>query len=124
MLPHHLTPSPTPPICALFSPHLPPPPIIPAVEGYLEQALLAAGMMLPSNFGDLFKIGWSRSSRTDKGVHSVATVVSVKLELPESLFQKGQDPQEEERAGLAAADAINAHLPPSIRVFGAVPVTK
>ncbi|CAI7852045.1 unnamed protein product, partial [Closterium sp. NIES-54] len=72
MLPHHLTPSPTPPICALFSPHLPPPPIIPAVEGYLEQALLAAGMMLPSNFGDLFKIGWSRSSRTDKGCNVVA----------------------------------------------------
>ncbi|CAI5502016.1 unnamed protein product [Closterium sp. Naga37s-1] len=141
-------------------PHSPPP--SPAVEGYLEQALLAAGMMLPSNFGDLFKIGWSRSSRTDKGVpsqvhsvatvvsvklerpesafqrrqgqqqeeerarlvHSVATVVSVKLELPESLFQKGQGQQDEERAGLAVADAINAHLPASIRVFGAVPVTK
>ena len=26
------------------------------------------------NYGDLFKIKWSRNSRTDKGVHSVCTV--------------------------------------------------
>ncbi len=35
---------------------------------------LQAGFIAPSNYGDLFKIKWTRSSRTDKGVHSLATV--------------------------------------------------
>jgi len=44
------------------------------VEDVLQAALDAAGCILPSNFGNLQKIGWSRSSRTDKGVHALANV--------------------------------------------------
>lgn len=44
------------------------------VEDVLQQAIHAAGCILPSNYGNLQKIGWSRSSRTDKGVHALANV--------------------------------------------------
>jgi len=47
---------------------------IATVEGVLEAALFRAGCVLESNMGALEKLGWSRSSRTDKGVHSLATV--------------------------------------------------
>lgn len=39
-----------------------------AIEGELEKAIFKAGGIRDSNFGDLHKIGWARSSRTDKGV--------------------------------------------------------
>lgn len=39
-----------------------------AVEKELETAIFKAGGIRESNLGDLEKIGWSRSSRTDKGV--------------------------------------------------------
>lgn len=39
-----------------------------AIEGELEAAIFRAGGIRDSNFGDLYKIGWTRSSRTDKGV--------------------------------------------------------
>jgi len=37
------------------------------VEDALAKALAAAGGIAPSNATDLKKVGWSRSSRTDKG---------------------------------------------------------
>jgi hypothetical protein len=37
-----------------------------ALEGELEQALYKAGLISPLNYGSLHKVGWSRSSRTDK----------------------------------------------------------
>lgn len=39
-----------------------------AIEGELENAVFKAGGIRDSNFGNLNKIGWDRSSRTDKGV--------------------------------------------------------
>jgi len=39
-----------------------------AIEGELEVAIYKAGGIRDSNYGDLHKIGWARSSRTDKGV--------------------------------------------------------
>lgn len=39
-----------------------------AIEGELEIAISKAGGIRDSNFGNLHKIGWARSSRTDKGV--------------------------------------------------------
>lgn len=39
-----------------------------AVEAELEKAILKADGMLASNFGNLHRLGWARSSRTDKGV--------------------------------------------------------
>ena len=45
------------------------------IECVLERALLNTGRIAPSNYGDLFKVKWSRNSRTDKGVHSLSTVI-------------------------------------------------
>ncbi|KAK9846471.1 hypothetical protein WJX81_004698 [Elliptochloris bilobata] len=80
------------------------------VEGVLETALFRAGSILESNMGSLSKLGWSRSSRTDKGVHSVATVVACKLEIDVEDFQQDSE-------GLRLAQSINAHLPPEVRVL-------
>lgn len=44
------------------------------IEGVLEIAIHKAGLVTDANFGDLNKIGFSRASRTDKGVHSLASV--------------------------------------------------
>ena len=44
------------------------------VEDVLQQAMYDVGAILPSNYGNLHKIGWTRSSRTDKGVHALANV--------------------------------------------------
>jgi tRNA pseudouridine38-40 synthase len=40
------------------------------IEDALESAIYRAGGIMPSNYGELRKIGWSRSARTDKGVVS------------------------------------------------------
>lgn len=47
---------------------------ITTIEAALEDAIGKAGGILESNRGALHKIDWSRSSRTDKGVHSCSTV--------------------------------------------------
>lgn len=44
------------------------------IEAALEGALAKAGRVLESNVGAHHKMAWTRSSRTDKGVHSLATV--------------------------------------------------
>lgn len=82
----------------------------------LELALLRAGLIAASNYGELRKIRWSRSSRTDKGVHSLATVIGCRVVTDQPDEQFALDP---EGQGLAAR--INAHLPPSVRVSGAWP---
>ncbi|XP_073291608.1 putative tRNA pseudouridine synthase isoform X1 [Primulina huaijiensis] len=84
------------------------------VEGELEKAIFSTGGIRESNFGDLHKIGWARSSRTDKGVHSLATMISLKMEIPE--FAWNNDPN-----GFILAGYINSHLPKNIRVFSIVP---
>jgi hypothetical protein len=48
------------------------------VEGVLERALFEAGMISEANYGDFRKTKWARSSRTDKGVHSLCTVGSAR----------------------------------------------
>lgn len=51
---------------------------ITTVEAALEEAIAKTGGILDSNRGALQKIDWSRSSRTDKGVHSCSTVRSLR----------------------------------------------
>lgn len=87
------------------------------IEDALQQAIFKAGGIIASNLGYPSKLGWSRSSRTDKSVHSLATVVSMKMECNVSSFE--HDP-----CGIGIANAINSHLPPSIRVFSVQRVTK
>ncbi|KAL3721080.1 hypothetical protein ACJRO7_005840 [Eucalyptus globulus] len=84
------------------------------VEEELENAIYKAGGILESNFGNLNRIAWARSSRTDKGVHSLATTISLKMEIPDDAW-KG-DPY-----GIHLASHINAYLPEDIRVFSILP---
>ena len=87
------------------------------VEDVLEEAVYQSGGILESNRGSLGKINWSRSSRTDKRVHSLSTVISMKLECNPELFETEPD-------GGSIADAINEHLPPEVRVFAVQRVVK
>jgi tRNA U38,U39,U40 pseudouridine synthase TruA len=50
------------------------------VESVLVAAVLASGAVIPSNAAALHKMDWSRSSRTDRGVHSLSTVSFLSLE--------------------------------------------
>ncbi|GAB4820186.1 hypothetical protein N2152v2_007232 [Parachlorella kessleri] len=87
------------------------------LEDTLEQAIFQAGGILESNRGSLEKLRWQRSSRTDKSVHSLATVISMKLECDAESFV--EDPE-----GIQLAEGINSHLPPQMRVFSVQRVTK
>ncbi|XP_057442165.1 putative tRNA pseudouridine synthase [Lotus japonicus] len=84
------------------------------IEKELETAIYKAGGILDSNLGDLQKIGWARSSRTDKGVHSLATMISFKMEIPENTWVG--DPY-----GFALASYVNSHLPCDIKVLSILP---
>ncbi|XP_057548544.1 putative tRNA pseudouridine synthase [Amaranthus tricolor] len=84
------------------------------IEEALEIALYKAGGIRDSNFGNLNKIAWARSSRTDKGVHSLATTISLKMEIPEYAWEN--DPN-----GVVLANHVNMHLPDDIRVFSILP---
>ncbi|KAI3927122.1 hypothetical protein MKX01_029890 [Papaver californicum] len=84
------------------------------IEGELEKAIFKAGGIRESNFGDLQKIGWGRSSRTDKGVHSLATTISLKMEIPENAWK--DDPW-----GIALANYVNSNLPDNVKVFSILP---
>ena len=89
------------------------------VDDVLEDAVFATGGVLLSNYRSraLSRLKWSRSSRTDKGVSSLATVVSLRMELDPAAWN-------EDVEGGAVADALNAHLPADVRVFGVYSVPK
>lgn len=87
---------------------------ISTIEKELEIAIYKAGGIRDSNFGDLQKIAWARSSRTDKGVHSLSTMISLKMEIPEYAWTR--DPN-----GIVLANLVNKHLPKNIRVFSILP---
>ena len=70
------------------------------MEAVLELAILKAGLMRRENFGDFSKVKWSRSSRTDKGVHALAAVVVLKINCAAEHWER--DPE-----GVQLADAIN-----------------
>ena len=87
------------------------------VDDVLEDALFAAGGVKTSNYRSraLARLKWSRSSRTDKGVSSLATVVSLRLELDPAVWDADQGGDYEAKALCAK---INARLPETVRVFG------
>lgn len=74
---------------------------------WLLLCLLRLLLRLPSALGRILQVSWSRSSRTDKSVHSLATVVGLKMEVQPDSFNS--DPE-----GAELAAAINAHLPPEV----------
>lgn len=80
------------------------------VEEVLEKALFDIGCISASNHGDISKIGWGRSSRTDKGVHAARVVISAKLQFnPDLLVDNFRVPE--------IVTRLNAILPADIRVF-------
>ncbi|OVA17244.1 Pseudouridine synthase I [Macleaya cordata] len=84
------------------------------IEAELETAIFKAGGIRESNYGNLHKIGWARSSRTDKGVHSLATTISLKMEIPDHAWK--DDPW-----GIALANYVNSNLPKDVKVFSILP---
>jgi tRNA pseudouridine38-40 synthase len=52
------------------------------------------------NYGAFQKVRWSRSSRTDKGVHSLATVISLKINCDKEHWVRDSE-------GIEYAAAIN-----------------
>jgi tRNA pseudouridine(38-40) synthase len=92
------------------------------VAEVLETALFRAGAIRESNYGDLGKVGWSVSARTDKGVSAASNVVALKAAFPLS-SQGGMvgDAKCIDFGELAAA--VNAELPMDIRVLGAAKPT-
>lgn len=87
---------------------------LPTIESFLEAGLHKIGCITDANHRILSKIGWSRSSRTDKGVHSARMVVSAKLEIDELSWLVGRDTKAPTIARL-----LNSQLPSDIRVFAA-----
>lgn len=52
------------------------------IEYELEESLLTSGLLHKSMYHNPRKSGWSRGSRTDKGVHALGNVITVKLDIP------------------------------------------
>eukprot|EP01084_Bolivina_argentea_P178764 308990_1 len=77
-----------------------------SIEAELEKALFLSGSILSTNFGCPRKICWSRSARTDKGVHAVGNLISAKL-----LIRPGTEGCDELR------NEVNSHLPNDICVL-------
>ncbi|KAI3507949.1 hypothetical protein L1887_22946 [Cichorium endivia] len=88
-----------------------------AIEKELETAIYKAGGIRDSNFGDLQKIAWATSSQIDDEVHSLSTMISFKMEIPEYAWIG--DPN-----GTLLADIVNTYLPKNIRVFSILPSQK
>ena len=51
------------------------------IEYELEESLMLSNLLHRSMYHNPRRSGWSRGSRTDKGVHALGNVVSVKLEI-------------------------------------------
>ena len=58
------------------------------IESTLEAATVRAGGISADNAGDLKKVGWARTARTDKGVHAAGNVVCFKLLMREQIIDK------------------------------------
>lgn len=76
-----------------------------AVENDLERGLFQARLITEANYGDLKKIKWSRSSRTDKGVHARSTVVGLKMEMDSRNIEE-------------ILQDLNSALPDDLQAFG------
>ncbi|KAN0006418.1 hypothetical protein ACTFIU_003126 [Dictyostelium citrinum] len=85
----------------------------PAIENIIEKALIRNGHIALSNIGDPKRIKYSRSSRTDKGVHSISSVISAFLLIDETT--------ENTQFGAPQyfIDNINRYLPSDIRLISA-----
>ena len=81
------------------------------VEKHLEKALFLAGGIPEYNFANLHKIQWTRTARTDRGVHAVMQCCAMKLSMP--LDKR-----------LEFMSDVNSFLPEDIRMHSLSKVTK
>ena len=114
------------------------------IEKHLWNALYKSGLILESNKEDMSKVAWSRSSRTDKGVHAAKTIVSAKLEVPKDMSSvitttdddddgnDGNDVSSNRMNNLdntlpsysSLVNKVNSYLPSDIRVFDIVKTSR
>ena len=82
------------------------------VDDVVEDALFAWGGILMPNYRSrgLQRLKWSRSSRTDKGVSSLCTVVSLRAEIDPEVWTKDVEARE-------TAREITKHLPEDVECF-------
>ena len=97
---------------------------VPTVEEALEKAIYDAKFIAESNYGDLKKIGWSRGSRTDKGVHACLNTINCKLLISDDYINEKSNGADVTKQSLketlnrkAVIKAINNHLPSDVKVF-------
>mmetsp|Transcript_41183 Transcript_41183/g.47474 ORF Transcript_41183/g.47474 Transcript_41183/m.47474 type:complete len:441 (+) Transcript_41183:27-1349(+) len=83
------------------------------VELVLEEAMFKAGFITKENHKNLKKIGWSRATRTDKGVHAVVNYIAAKL-----MVEKGKEDVLEDMVS-----RIQEHCPSDVSIIGLKPVT-
>lgn len=90
-----------------------------SIGSELFRAMSETGFVRPENATDPKKIRWSASSRTDKGVHSVATLIAAKLELtPQESSMNPLDLDTHVR------NKLNMVLPNDIRVLQCTRVSR
>ena len=82
------------------------------MEGVVFNALYKIGAISPLNYlsREPKKLKWCRSSRTDKGVHATATIVSLN-----ALFETDEEFDPETRHCSSLVKRLNGVLPNSIR---------
>eukprot|EP00871_Galdieria_phlegrea_P003917 jgi/Galph1/4526/GphlegSOOS_G3139.1 len=111
------------------------------IEEEIEKALYKCGWIAEHNLHKIQKVGWSRASRTDKGVHACGNVIALKALVREDWFQAPTKDKRLEKARtknnsdqLAFSslgslrkeilEELNNNLPDSIRILGVQPTTK
>lgn len=85
-------------------------PGVETVSDVLEEALHAAGAISNENVGNLEKIKWRVSARTDRGVSAAGNLISAKL-----LFRR--DEKESGRSFELTTERVNRFLPDTVRLF-------
>jgi hypothetical protein len=56
------------------------------IEQALFEAICRAGGVSKANSEALKKVGWARAARTDKGVHAVGQIVSLKISICDEIY--------------------------------------
>ena len=92
------------------------------MEQEIENTLFKLGFISDFNFGDLKKIGFSRATRTDKGVHALLNTFSAKLELPKN--KKDDSAFDEEKELEVIRARINDAITKEIKIFCLLPVSQ
>ena len=87
----------------------------PTVERDIQTALIAARLIAPGMIEEKGRMNlfWSRSARTDRGVHACMNVVSCRMNASLIETREGSGPLQLDQE--AFVTLLNSHLPPSIR---------